>query len=58
MYKMGRPTLGEPLQFSVTVAHRWRHFQYIVFNVSDIRLFTKTVSVELRCLLNKTFAVE
>ena len=39
MYKMCRPMLGKPLEFSVTVAHRWRHFQYIVFNVSDIRLF-------------------
>ena len=45
--------------------HRWPHFQYIVFNVSDIRLLivllldsTKTVSIEQRCFLNKTFSVE
>ena len=26
--KMCRPPLGEPLQFSVSVSHRWCHLQY------------------------------
>ena len=52
-----------PLKFSVIVAHRWRHLQYclkICYWHSSTIAFdnTKTVSVELRCLLNKTFAVE
>ena len=39
--KMCRPPLGDPLKFSVIVAHRWRHYNVAskyVFNVADIRL--------------------
>ena len=39
--KMCRPPLGDPLKFTVMVAHRWRHLQYFqefVFNFAGIRL--------------------
>ena len=53
----------DPLKFSAIVAHRWWHLQYCPkicrCHSCNIALdSTKTVSVKLRCLLNKTFAVE